>query len=410
MKVTQTEKHGTKVWRVNFVENGVQRRRFFHSEKAAGGFVSSKEKEQAKVGHVIAAMQPQETAEMLALWLAVKKKGVPVSALLEAATRKPTTQISVRDAVDACIKAKVEARIASKRYQKQLRHTLGDLAKAFAATPLCDMEHTTLFTWATRNGALSKWTSRSRLTDVRTLFSFAKRQGWVVDNPCDRMESVPVGALEPGVLRVKAASKLMRGAERRDPELCCWLALSLFCGIRPAELQRLSPANIDQDRRITIIPNSAAKTARRRIVKIPDNAIEWMALSGSGPNPRNLKRRFDRLRKRLGIFNSWPHDAMRHSAASYHLALYENAPMTALEMGHSVPVLMTHYRALVTKEQAQRFFEIRPQSSKNLSQAISNRVMTPGTTTIMTTVHSAPSTPIPINSKTFMTVAEPTPR
>lgn len=40
----------------------------------------------------------------------------------------------------------------------------------------------------------------------------------------------------------------------------------------------------------------------------------------------------------------WPHDVMRHSHGSYHLAQYEDAEKTALQMGHtSTVILFNHY-------------------------------------------------------------------
>ena len=44
---------------------------------------------------------------------------------------------------------------------------------------------------------------------------------------------------------------------------------------------------------------------------------------------------------------------MRHSFASYHLALHESADKTALEMGHrDTRMLFRHYREIVTKGEA----------------------------------------------------------
>jgi hypothetical protein len=36
----------------------------------------------------------------------------------------------------------------------------------------------------------------------------------------------------------------------------------------------------------------------------------------------------------------WPHDALRHSYASYHLAKSQNAPALALELGHQSNTLI----------------------------------------------------------------------
>ena len=95
-----------------------------------------------------------------------------------------------------------------------------------------------------------------------------------------------------------------------------------------------------------------------RLVTLPENAKQWLQLPGDLP-PINLKRRTERLKQLSGI-RPWPHDAMRHSAASYQLAQSQDAARTALNLGHSPDVLFRHYREVVTTEEAQRFFGITP--------------------------------------------------
>jgi hypothetical protein len=50
---------------------------------------------------------------------------------------------------------------------------------------------------------------------------------------------------------------------------------------------------------------------------------------------------------------------MRHSFASYHLALHRNEASTCYEMGDNSATLFKHYRKLVTPEQAAEFFGIK---------------------------------------------------
>jgi integrase len=52
---------------------------------------------------------------------------------------------------------------------------------------------------------------------------------------------------------------------------------------------------------------------------------------------------------------------LRHSFASYHLAHFQDAAATALQMGHTTTtMLFEHYREIVTREQAAKFWSIRP--------------------------------------------------
>jgi hypothetical protein len=58
-----------------------------------------------------------------------------------------------------------------------------------------------------------------------------------------------------------------------------------------------------------------------------------------------------------------PHNAARHSYASYRLALTDDAPRVASELGHTTPHLLYNtYRALVRREDAELYFAIRPRT------------------------------------------------
>ena len=57
-----------------------------------------------------------------------------------------------------------------------------------------------------------------------------------------------------------------------------------------------------------------------------------------------------------------PHNAFRHSFASYHVAWKRDFQDTALIMSHKgTYILFKHYRGVATKEDAERYFNIYPQ-------------------------------------------------
>ncbi len=65
-------------------------------------------------------------------------------------------------------------------------------------------------------------------------------------------------------------------------------------------------------------------------------------------------------REKAGI-KHWPHDAMRHTYASMHLAMHQSADKTADQMGHSGSRLVFEaYRRKVKKSEAERFWSIVP--------------------------------------------------
>lgn len=56
----------------------------------------------------------------------------------------------------------------------------------------------------------------------------------------------------------------------------------------------------------------------------------------------------------------WPHNALRHSAVSYLMAMHRNAAMVAEQCGHTESQLQTHYKAIVTTEQSLQWFNKQP--------------------------------------------------
>ena len=133
-----------------------------------------------------------------------------------------------------------------------------------------------------------------------------------------------------------------------------YLAIGLFAGVRPAEILRLKKSSIK--RGYIEITAASSKTRKRRLITISPNLKKWIEFDGDYP-PLNKRRRLAKLLKLAKL--EWKPDIMRHSYASYHLAQFESADKTALEMGHrDTQMLFRHYRELVTKEEARRYWEI----------------------------------------------------
>jgi integrase/recombinase XerD len=216
--------------------------------------------------------------------------------------------------------------------------------------------------------------------DIRTLFAFAVRRKYLKENPCIQIEPIVVNRKTPGILSPRQSAKLLRVAYNRDRALCPWLALQLFCGIRAEEMDRLTVKNVILEKKMVHIPAEASKTGSARNVTIPENAMEWMAIKGDFAElrkdrkgveklrgVRNLKERFDRVRRQAGLFKHWPNRAMRHSSVTYLYALTSDENAVAQAHGHGIRVMLVNYNAaklpsgeIVTKEMAQEYFGIRP--------------------------------------------------
>jgi integrase len=246
------------------------------------------------------------------------------------------------------------------------------LVAAFGTRQICDLKPDILSKWLSAL-PLSATSRNSVRVNLSGLFSYAKRRNWIEKNPISEVASFRTARIKaklPGILSVKQTAALLENAEA---EILPHFALGLFAGLRVAEIGRLDWSDIDFAKKtIDVKAEVAKKTSQRRWVPMSDNLVVWLVphSKAHGPvAPQSAKEYFiQRARRRAGI-TDWPSNALRHSFCSYHFALYEDAPRTASQAGHSggqTQMLFAHYRDRVTKEAAQAYFSIVPVQAQNI--------------------------------------------
>jgi len=207
-------------------------------------------------------------------------------------------------------------------------------------------------------------TRRNFITNLGMLFKFARTRKLITENPADDIVRPSLNEKIPQSLSVDECEKLMRSVEKHAPNMIPFFAVSLFAGLRRAEVMQLDWSNINFNaRRIKVTPETA-KRRRLRHVDMSDNLAKWLAsFRNDTGRLYYLRDDFDNARKKAGI--TWTNNVLRHSFASYHLAMYENAAQTSLQLGHrDTEVLFNHYRDLVTREDAQRFWKLVPRQEE----------------------------------------------
>ena len=60
---------------------------------------------------------------------------------------------------------------------------------------------------------------------------------------------------------------------------------------------------------------------------------------------------------------AWPKDILRHTCASMLMAEWEDEGKVAATLGNSPGILHAHYRELVSRAEAKKFWGIGPQAS-----------------------------------------------
>jgi integrase len=180
---------------------------------------------------------------------------------------------------------------------------------------------------------------------LRLLFRWAYRMEYIERNPLSRVES-PRARSKTGILSVPEMSALL---EKDAPEwLRACICLAAFAGIRTEELFRMDWGDVDYAAgeihvRPGVQKDSGGWTQRYVTITPP---LSRRAFDLSGPLVPTYRRQFFDLRRALGI----PANSLRHSFASYHLAMCGDAGKTAHQMGHTSPAMVYRVYAMAVKK------------------------------------------------------------
>ena len=185
---------------------------------------------------------------------------------------------------------------------------------------------------------------------------------WIAQNPCDRVERVVIERKRPQILTVHQAKACVTVVRDEMPVALGWLALALFCGLRPEEAEKIQWTDIDLKKGIVNVDAAASKVRWRRLVYCTPCAVKWLAkakeLGAALPIPRHTRRRALALMTAKLGFATWPKDVLRHTAASMLMTTWEDEGKVAAALGNSPSILHAHDRELVTKAEAKRFWVI----------------------------------------------------
>jgi integrase len=274
--------------------------------------------------------------------------------MVSPAVASPLAGISIGDAIKKLIASKTNG-----NYRPVYVKSLGYYLRRFAAGREAD--DLTMF----KTDVVEKWLLKFRsayarqtwLNRISSLFSFTVRQEWLTKNPCDRIDRVRVDAKNPTVLSFMQSRLLLYHC----PTACrAWLVMAMFAGIRPdGELMKVDWKDVNLETK-TVAINFPKVRKYRRIVPLEPVAVELLRpIHGEkglvAPSFSTLRRFKRSMCKPLGV-SRWPQDVLRHTAASYLLALHGDAGKVATRLGNSVSILLSHYHNPVAAAECAAFW------------------------------------------------------
>jgi integrase len=374
-KVTLTKKRYRDYrHRVTWTQAGKRKSKWFKLKQDAEKFRAKTEAELVAKGNELAPITTDEHRAVHAFREAVEKLPEHVqSVTLSDAVATFIEGLESRHKSITCqeVSDQLENKLLAEGLSKSHRDTIGYRLKRFNATYgdwlTCDITTAIIDDFLT-NLKLGLQTQLHYRRAVSQMFSHAIILKASTENPVDKAMRPKVKASETGILVPKDVAKLLIHA---DNDTLPGLAISFFAGVRRAEIERLDWADIDFKDKLIEIKAENAKTAERRLIPMSDNLIAWLTpfKKRKGPVVRSpaIWRYGQEQARKDAKLNNWPHNAGRHSFASYHLAHHNDPGNLAMALGHPDPsLLFKHYRKLVTPKAANLYWSITPTKAKKM--------------------------------------------
>lgn len=291
------------------------------------------------------------------------------AAKLLKATNRPPQRKTVSEVRDEFLLSKQRRSI---RHRESLKNDTKFFSDHFGESPILELQVGELSKWL--NGmSVAPRTKRNRFTNVRTMFRWARQNGYLPDTQTEieRVDDA-IWADESREnweedehlddVRLLTPVQLKKLFAAIPSRLIPSLALCAFQGFRRSEALRLHWKMIKENH-IEVPRLIARRQNKRRIPPYLETCKAWLEphRQAEGLIIPSADRfiQLTAVAKSIGI-DPWPQNVLRHSFISYRLALTKNAPQVALEAGTSVAKIDSNYDEKATEKDAKAWFSIFP--------------------------------------------------
>lgn len=358
---------------------GRRRRSYHRTRREAEGALTEAKRERKKSGDLFARYPEAVRLEWMMAHESAREAGF---SLIDAVNHckshhvaQDESDMTVGKAIRAFLKEK-RALIKPRSY-RALSYSIERFGEDIWDMPLTSVSRALILDWITsqanRDG--EPWGTRTRngyLTDIKNLFNWCVAEEHLDASPANRIkrfrasdEEMEAKEKSKQILLPSEVAELMATIKEEHPDMVARAALLFFAGLRPdREAAVLTWNDIILDDDLIHVRGSTTKDRQSRYIPIPKNLkawLQWAKAQDSKLPVTNWSKRWYEVKRKAGLVgDEWPHDASRHSFASYYLALH-GADKTKAALGHGTfDMLFQHYRTLVRDKDAEKYFSIMP--------------------------------------------------
>ncbi|MCE0483216.1 MAG: tyrosine-type recombinase/integrase [Methylacidiphilales bacterium] len=367
-----------KPWKIDLPSSlsptGKRQRFFFATKQEASNFGDEQRTRIDNYGTAgLSGLSPAQLEQAALAFDAIKPHGVTLNEAIKEwcalrVARDATVTFSVAEEQYMAYIAtkKVKGRPVSDSYRSQIKQTFPRFP-SLHSLPLTDIDGKKIA------GDMVKMTPATKNALLRVLSAFFSWCGqtpreWIKTNPAAKVPRESIGA---GEVALYAPDEVKRILAASPDDLLPHFLFGFFAGIRPEELERLQWEHVNIAEGHIEMPASITKTATRRVVAIDPTLSAWLRSyisrrgipRGNVTPLKNLRRRLRATRKAAKVETI--QDGMRHSYASYWLAVNKDEHRLRENLGHrSSDELWDHYHRACTEKEAKQFWAIRPEEKK----------------------------------------------
>lgn len=201
-------------------------------------------------------------------------------------------------------------------------------------------------------------TVRAYRNGIIVFFNWAKRRHFCLENPCDGLDGLPEDTSQISILNLTEVKRLLTASVKYvDGEMAASVAIALFAGLRPSELEELRPEDIRRD---SIRVRGGKRREFKRVVPIPPTLKAWLRRFPFNGHPQGWQRRMRNL-KHASKARRWVKDILRHTSISFQAERDKDEALTVFDNGTSKKMMDRHYRAVIDDpEELNAFWKLTP--------------------------------------------------
>ena len=173
-------------------------------------------------------------------------------------------------------------------------------------------------------------------------FNWSVRHHYCLENPCTRLDRIPKDMSQIAIFSLDEIKRLLAAAATyQDGALAATVAIGLFAGLRPSEIEELKPEQIMAEG--IRVEGGKLRRQLKRTVPVPPVLSVWLRKHPFKGVPEGLKYKMKQLKKATKA-KKWVHDVIRHTSISFQTERDENEALTAYNNGTSKKMMDLHYR------------------------------------------------------------------